>query len=244
MSHLGWTFPSGSDHYRLNVLGSGSCFFHSLLTSTEPEYNKQDDLAKSLLSQQLRKELATSLTIQDFLNASCNGTPLYKDLPQSISPYRRNNYTMDPQEVQKLTVELETLKDKLPPDQGSFLIDFLAFKEYIANPGQDVGDEVHLLASRVLEVDIYITTGVTAGEPGYMLHDPSLTLKGLESVILFNSGGHWEPVARVKDNITTLLFQADDPLILHLKAYNEECWRRISCSQPSGLIAPPETDTA
>lgn len=227
MYSLPWSHANQS-LYRLPVLGAGSCFFHSLLSSTDPDYLLQEPLTKGLLSNELRKKLASSLTIQDFLSPSSNGVPLYQDLPQNIASYRRNDYTMESSEINKIVLELESLKDTLPADHTDFLIDYLAFREYIANPGQDVGDEIHLLASRLLDVNIYITTGVSGENPGYMFHDPALTLRDRSSIILFNSNGHWEPVFRVDNELQTFLFPTDDSLILYLKTHNESCWSNLS----------------
>jgi hypothetical protein len=218
----------GPELYRVEVLGDGSCFFHSLLLSTNPTYHTLDLQTKQTWCQTLRNDIASALTVHDFLDASSNGTPLYKDLPYSIAPYRSNTYTLTQPELQKFTTELEAIRDQLPPDSHSFLVNFLAFREYLKNSQQSVGDEVHLLASRVLNIDIYLCTDSATNDPGYMLHDPRLAYKNRQSVILFNSGGcHWEPIVQQVGGQILTVFNPDHQLIRQLRTHSEQCWMHL-----------------
>ena len=218
----------GPNLYRLPTMGDGSCYFHSLLQCLSPEYREGSAADKRTACSTLRSEIAKSLTFTEFLAPGASGTPLHQDLPQDVQQYEQERYELLQEELDPLVEELNHLQLRHTDSEFTALLRrFLAFREYIKNPRQDVGDELHLLASRVLNLDIYVSTDEQSESPGYMLSDPRLCFQGRDSVILFHSGNHWEPIVQLTGGEVTSLFPPQSVIILQLRQYNEDCWRKL-----------------
>jgi hypothetical protein len=223
----------GDELYRVGVIADGSCFFHALLLTSDPNYVTATSAEKVKIARAFRRRLADELKLIDFLEASSNGTPLYKDLPEAVKKYHQAVYTLPPATRRRLELELNklyyhpTLLDYTQEQLATFLRQFLAFREYIADPQAWVGDELHLLVSRVLDIDIYITKEEDEGV-GYIYNDPELAYKGREGVILYHVGGnHWEAVGKMTPEGVSTSFPSDDSFILRLRKYNADCWEKL-----------------
>ena len=225
--------PWGQSLYRIGVLGDGSCFFHALLLETDPKYHTMSTKDRRQAVAKLRRQVVQSLTIKDFHTMSSNGTPLYRDLPVQVQRYHKEYYNVDPSEVDRLTRELESYAYQLDSpsveELRTFLHTFLSFREYIANPTEAVGDELHLLVSRVLDVDVYLTTTQEDGTIGYILHDPELSYTGRRSVIVHKvpNQQHWEAVGQFSDQGLVMLFEPDASVIRQLRKCFEDHWRTL-----------------
>lgn len=222
-----------TDLYRIGVTGDGSCFFHALLTTTDETYLTRSPSERTVMTHELRIQMAAQLTIDDFLSESANGTPLYKDLPQEVSKYQRTIYQLGREQIEQIERELTSLcyhpvfKTFTSEQLSTFLRNYLAFREYISTPGQFVGDELHLLASRTMGVDIYITKD--EGELGYAYNDPEIAYKDRRSIILLHvNGNHWEPVGRLVGKALETSFEPTDSIICRLRKYNQDCWARLT----------------
>jgi hypothetical protein len=223
----------GQNLYRIGVLRDGSCLFHSLLMETDPNYHALSLKAKREAAVALRKKVATSLTIKDFYTMSNNGTPLHRDLPARVQVYQKEHYDVSSADIARISQELEKHAYELPTptdkDLKEFLQKFLAFREYIANPEESVGDELHLLVSRVLEADVYLTTTEEDGGIGYILHDPELAYEGRRSVIVHKVQGkdHWEAVGQFSEQGLITLFEPGASVIRQLRKCFEDHWATL-----------------
>lgn len=223
----------GDNLYRIGVAADGSCFFHALLMITDADYHKLNETERRERAVNWRKELARTLTIKDFIAPAASGLPLYKDLPEAVLLYKRDNYTMDKTELTAIEQELTQLHDTSPLntfDQSTltdFLKLYLAFREYLAAPTQSVGDELHLLLSDRIGYDIYLT----AEGDNYSHHDPAAVYQQRRSLILYNVGGnHWEPVGQSGEQGLAMMFTPDAIIIQQLRKYNQACWDKLSLS--------------
>lgn len=220
----------GNNIYRIGVLGNGSCFFHSILTATDKEFHLLDNEEKTTSVVAFRLQIAHSLTLESFLTLSSNGVPLYRDLPREVEKYKSDSFSLDNETIQAIEQELNIIYNRLAlnvDDLKEFLKTYLAFREYIANPLQFVGDELHLLLSNILELDIYLTGGPDGGI-GYVYHDPVKAYKNRRSIIIFNVGGvHWETVGQMSDEGIITTFEPSDSIIRQLRHHNEQCWNNL-----------------
>ena len=225
--------PWGQNLHRIGVMSDGSCFFHSLLTSIDPSYCALPVKDKTSKVVAFRKQVASALTIKDFHTLSSHYTPLYKDLPARVQHYHKEHYFVDEKETVRLASELESyayeLKQPTTEEVKKFLQNFLAFREYISNPTEAVGDELHLLVSRVLGVDIYLTTTQEDGSMGYILHDPSRSYQGRSSIVVHKvpNKDHWEAVGQFKETGLMTLFEPTSTVITQLRKCFEDHWTRL-----------------
>jgi len=232
------SLPWGEQVYRIGVHGDGSCFFHALLLCTDEEYHGFDDKKQKERAHAFRLGMAASVTLAKFIAPSSTGTPLYQDLPAQVKAYLQPSYELEADTLQQLEQELVKLHDTAPfrtfseKELAEFVRLYLAFRAYLADPKQSVGDEIHELASQYCDCDIYIT----AQGDNYVYHDPSIVYQHRLSIIIYHVGdNHWEAVGqRVAGGLATS-FDPDSVLIQQLRKYNENCWSRLIAddTQPS-----------
>jgi hypothetical protein len=223
----------GQNLCRIGVLRDGSCFFHALLMETDASYHTLSPKERRTAVVDLRRRVADSLTIQDFSTLRSNDRLLCQDLPAQVSRYRREQYDVPLEEVTRLLSDLEVYAYQLPTPTvaglKSFIQNFLAFRAYITNPDESVGDELHLLVARILEVDVYLTTTQEDGSMGYIYHNPELAYQGRRSIIVHKvpDRSHWEAVGQFSEQGLVTVFEPEDTVIRQLRKCFEDHWLRL-----------------
>lgn len=217
----------GDELYRIGVIGDGNCLFHALLLATDEKYSSAENMEKIKMVSNFRQQLPAKINIIQF------ALFVYDDLPSGVNKYLSSaEYPFD---KDKLKEDLEKLlymkefsnladnKEKL----SDMLTKYIAFLEYIKNQREHLGDEVSVLLSEILNLDIYITS-IENGENTFVYNNPETAYKGRRSVILSHVKQHWEVIGRKTKEGMLVLFEPTDYIIARLRKHNENTWKEIN----------------
>lgn len=216
----------GENLYRIGVIGDGNCLYHAILLATNNDYLvcSKDDRIQTVRN--LREELPSRITIKQFADY------VYKNVPREVSKYQDLEFEMTESERNRLEEQLEHLCYHEPfssyneKQLSLFLRQFLGFCEYLRNHNEYLGDDVTILLSHLMNIDIYITSQLEQSHT-FVYNDPEQAYKSRPSIILYHNHNHWEVIGRGMSNGIQTCFDPEDYFIRQLRKHNEDCWNKL-----------------
>lgn len=230
-------FDEDTQLVRTGTVGEGSCFFHSVLRSIDPNYVKLSPTQRETLVSRLREKMASNLS-RDRWERLANGALSYGIVVPRFTRwiYKENiQEAMDVVDVvhaNSISEFIEKLLEATPRSihkriSKAFTViterSFDKFKEDLSKcdvwVGQESGSvDVFEYISDTFNIDIYLIRDSTR-KPYRAGTDCSTRYKNRKSIlVLWVGDAHYEAIGRLENKKITRVFEPTDPLILKINS--------------------------
>lgn len=181
---------------RIQALGDGSCFIHSVLKAFYPKYqNDANSSHRASYAAYFRRDLALMLTTE---NPKYPGYNYWQTIGKGALPNILMQEIKDPSLIEIY-------------DNVEYTITGL---QRLLNSNKFLGNEIYSLVSEVLDLDIYILQAKT---DDLYYNSDTTNLVDRNAVVISGNGYHFEVVAVDNGKYFQTIFGPDDPFISTIK---------------------------